>query len=69
MITGHARSDRNLANLCSRKLLDLLRDRDWRDGREKTAIEEELLKRGHYLPELAALTGHRRTSSVTATRH
>lgn len=56
-------------NLCSRRLLDMLRNREWGGPVEKTAIEEELLQRRHYLPQLRELSCREPTGPFTATGH
>lgn len=53
----------DVSNLCSRKLVELLKNGEWNNTIEKSAIERELADRRHYLNELSAL------NTVTATRH
>lgn len=69
MIGHRASNAGEVKNLCSRRLLDMLRNREWGDPVEKTAIEEELLQRRHYLPQLRELSGRDAPGPVTATGH
>ncbi|MBD2859573.1 hypothetical protein IB286_11205 [Spongiibacter sp. KMU-158] len=42
-------------NLCSRKLLDMLKNSEWQNDVERLAIESELYGRKHYIEELHQL--------------
>ncbi|MBB3046954.1 hypothetical protein FHR99_001190 [Litorivivens lipolytica] len=56
--------------LCSRKLLDLLKNDEWDSARERRKIETELIARQHYLEQMEALSGKKRVlAPSTATRH
>ncbi|WP_372780240.1 hypothetical protein [Litorivivens sp.] len=56
--------------LCSRKLLDLLKNDEWESARERRKIETELITRRHYLEQMEALSGKKRVMAPsTATRH
>lgn len=60
----------NVKALCSRKLLDLLKDSEWAGSPQRSAIESELLQRRHYLDQLAQLSDKKRLlAPSTATRH
>lgn len=60
----------NVKALCSRKLLDLLKDSEWAGSTQRSAIESELLQRRHYLDQLAQLSDKNRLlAPSTATRH
>lgn len=62
--------DINVKALCSRKLLDLLKNSEWETTLQRTAIEMELLKRKHYLDQMALLSDKKRClAPSTATRH
>ncbi len=62
--------DLNVKALCSRKLLDLLKNDEWESARERRRIESELLARKHYLDQMAELSGKKRVlAPSTATRH
>lgn len=56
--------------LCSRKLLDLLKNDEWESTRERRRIETELIARRHYLEQMEALSGKKRVMAPsTETRH
>lgn len=60
----------NVKALCSRKLLDLLKNDEWDSARERRKIETELIARQHYLEQMEALSGKKRLlAPSTATRH
>lgn len=62
--------DLNVKALCSRKLLDLLKNDEWESARERRRIESELLARKHYLDQMAELSDKKRVlAPSTATRH
>ncbi|WP_047011634.1 hypothetical protein [Spongiibacter sp. IMCC21906] len=44
--------ERNVKNLCSRKLWELLKNAEWHSNAERFAIEQELSGRQHYQREL-----------------
>lgn len=56
--------------LCSRKLLDLLKNDEWDSARERRKIETELIARQHYVEQMAALSDKKRVlAPSTETRH
>ncbi len=56
--------------LCSRKLLDLLKNKECESSLERRAIELELLQRKHYLDQMALLDENKPfRAPTTATRH
>lgn len=60
----------NVKGLCSRKLLDLLKNSEWQTGIQRSAIEMELKQRRHYLDQMAELSDKKRlVAPSTATRH
>lgn len=60
----------NVKGLCSRKLLDLLKNNECKDSLQRRAIESELLQRKHYLDQMALLSDKKRhIAPSTATRH
>lgn len=60
----------NVKALCSRKLLDLLKNDEWENSWQRRAIEMELLQRNHYLDQMAVLSDKRRfIAPSTATQH
>lgn len=62
--------DINVKALCSRKLLDLLKNSEWETPPQRRAIESELLQRKHYLDQMALLSSQKRlVAPATATRH
>ncbi|HCS28833.1 MAG TPA: hypothetical protein DIW43_15350 [Spongiibacteraceae bacterium] len=62
--------DLNVKGLCSRKLLDLLKNSEWQNQLQRSAIEMELKQRRHYLEQMAELSDRKRfVAPSTATRH
>lgn len=60
----------NVKALCSRKLLDLLKNNEWESALQRRAIESELMQRRHYLDQMALLNDKKRlVAPSTATRH
>ncbi len=60
----------NVKALCSRKLLDLLKNDEWETTCERRKIETELMTRKHYLEQVAELSGKKRVlAPSTTTRH
>lgn len=52
MTTKHTHNRIDLDNLCSRKLWEILTINQRLDRLEQESIEQELLTRRHYIPEL-----------------
>lgn len=60
----------NVKALCSRKLLELLKNDEWDSAHERRKIETELINRQHYLDQMEAISGKKRVlAPSTATRH